>query len=373
MSKLFLNSLEVNNFRAFRNLKIEKLGRVNLIVGRNNIGKTSLLEVLRLYAKRGAPEVVFDILNSRDENKLPTSSDVSDLESQSLNLRYLFYGRSELRRPGDLFQIGPLNTPPETMIFIASWQKQVEDDQSIRFIPIAQEEYDLVEQPVLTVAIQMGKQKAVVRRAETYVGQRRRPSPLSADINEVPVIYIPASGLDKAQIATWRDKALVEGHQKFILLALQLIEPKIIDIDFIGDPQGGQRERIPVARLQGQEKFIPLRSLGEGINRLFAIALGLTNAPNGLLLIDEVENGLHYATQINLWRIIMQIARELNIQVFATTHSSDCIEAFNVATKEMIEEEGVLIRLGRKGDTIVSTLFDEDELQIANEQAIEVR
>ena len=44
MGKLLLDSLEIQNFRGFHHLQIEKLGRANWIVGENNIGKSSLLE-----------------------------------------------------------------------------------------------------------------------------------------------------------------------------------------------------------------------------------------------------------------------------------------------------------------------------------------
>lgn len=67
MGKLLLESLEIQNFRGFHHLQIEKLGRVNLIVGKNNIGKTSLLEALELYARRGAPELIRQFLRSRND------------------------------------------------------------------------------------------------------------------------------------------------------------------------------------------------------------------------------------------------------------------------------------------------------------------
>src|SRR6266571_6788405 len=72
MSTLILNSLEVRNFRAFRDLKIERLGRVNLLVGKNNIGKTSLLEAIQLYASRAStPTFIWEIMRARHEVKQP--------------------------------------------------------------------------------------------------------------------------------------------------------------------------------------------------------------------------------------------------------------------------------------------------------------
>src|SRR6266566_2394017 len=76
MGNLILNSLEIRGFRGFRHLQIERLGRVNLIVGKNNVGKSSLLEALQLYAVRGSPALIWELLRVRDESRY--SSEVRD-------------------------------------------------------------------------------------------------------------------------------------------------------------------------------------------------------------------------------------------------------------------------------------------------------
>ena len=96
------------------------------------------------------------------------------------------------------------------------------------------------------------------------------------------------------------------------------------------------------------------------------------NAKDGLLLIDEIENGLHYTIQAEVWRFIFRVAASLNVQVFATTHSSDCVAAFQAAASESAED-GVLIRLSRRDDRVRAVELDEDELEIAVDNKIEVR
>ena len=105
---------------------------------------------------------------------------------------------------------------------------------------------------------------------------------------------------------------------------------------------------------------------------MFGIALALVNAKDGFLLIDEAENGLHYSIQAEIWRFIFLIATKLNVQVFATTHSSDCVAAFQAAASES-EEDGVLIRLARKGDRILVGEYDEALLEKAVNGGVEVR
>ena len=81
----------------------------------------------------------------------------------------------------------------------------------------------------------------------------------------------------------------------------------------------------------------------------------------------------YYSVQLDLWRFIFRLARSLNTQVFATTHSWDCIEAFQRAASEDYQEEGLLIRLESKKGEIGVTLYDEQELTIATHEHIEVR
>ena len=92
----------------------------------------------------------------------------------------------------------------------------------------------------------------------------------------------------------------------------------------------------------------------------------------GILLIDEFENGLHYSVQLDTWRMIFKLATELDVQVFATSHSWDAVESFQKAADETTEE-GVLLRLVRKGEKIFPVAFDEDELEIIARDRIEVR
>jgi AAA15 family ATPase/GTPase len=96
------------------------------------------------------------------------------------------------------------------------------------------------------------------------------------------------------------------------------------------------------------------------------------NAKDGLLLIDEFENGMHHTVQLDVWRGIFRLSKLLNVQVFATSHSWDAVEAFQKAAAEH-PNEGLLIRLSKKEESVISTLFRESELAVATREHIEVR
>ena len=104
----------------------------------------------------------------------------------------------------------------------------------------------------------------------------------------------------------------------------------------------------------------------------------LVSAKGGFLLIDEFENGLHYSTQEKIWALLFEMAEKLDIQVFATTHSWDCIESFNKVALEHKDVGGVLFRMGKSVRTsdkgkIIATVFSEDELATMTQIDMEIR
>jgi AAA15 family ATPase/GTPase len=117
---------------------------------------------------------------------------------------------------------------------------------------------------------------------------------------------------------------------------------------------------------------VPFKSLGEGVNHLLSISLALVKARNGVLLVDEVENGIHYSVQPVLWRMIFKQAQRWKIQVFSTTHSWDCVEGFQIAANDFAGR-GSLYRLERRDAEIRAVRFAPREIEIARRESIEVR
>lgn len=375
MSELFIPSLHIVNYRAFRDLHITHLGRVNLFVGRNNIGKTSLLEAIWLYSRRGASSVIREILAGRDESRLPLTTDLEEVPDSSISLRYLFFGRPLKVLPGTSLQVGPDNGSNLLSMTVQAYRFERDINESVhRRVIVTPEQYDLEEEVRLGLTVQFGDQTLPFRELGQIFGRR---SPVSVtDSNENAAIMVPAGGPNRSQIAAWRDRSIIEGKKQYVLRALKLIAPEVEDVDLVSgtslDLRTREPERIPVVKLRDIDEFIALRSLGDGMNRMFTLALALVNAQDGVLLIDEIENGLHYSVQSEMWRLVIRIATEINAQVFATTHSKDCVDAFS-KTINTHPEEGVLIRLGYKNGDVIATIFDEEELEAVTDQDIEVR
>ena len=106
---------------------------------------------------------------------------------------------------------------------------------------------------------------------------------------------------------------------------------------------------------------------------LAVVALAMTDASGGFLLVDEIANGLHYSVHHDLWRTILQGTRENNVQVVATTHSFSCVRGLAAACAESNGIDCILVRLEREAAETRVVTYDQDELEIAAEQGIEVR
>lgn len=184
-------------------------------------------------------------------------------------------------------------------------------------------------------------------------------------------VFVGSKGLEDSLIQEYWSRIALSVSEDRLVECLRLIEPGVERVTLVPTVEDG-RDWAPFLRLKGEEQPVFLGSLGDGMHRVFHLALGLLNASDGLLLIDEFENGLHYSVQTEIWRFIFRIAEKYNVQVFATTHSSDCVKAFEAAAIET-EEEGVLVYLGREGNSIVAREFDEDRLETAVEMGLELR
>jgi len=370
MAALILNSLEVRRFRAFEHLSIEKLGRVNLIVGKNNVGKSCLLEALQLYASRAHPTFIWQILGAHDEDirSSSSSSRYSSLEDTLSTVKYLFYGRRDIAGPNEPIEIGPINSSDDKLLLSVQFYASEVNEEGVRtlyLLPV--EEYANAENPVPRFSVQLGKNRNI-----NYSLDLRPPRLLRSEPKETNYIFIAADGLDKRKIGELWDKIALTDLEKEVLAALRIMAPGLEGISIIGEPDS-KRERFTIVKVTGIPEPLPIRSLGDGMQHLLGIALALVNAKDGLLLIDEIENGLHYSVQLDLWRLIFERAHKLNVQIFATTHNLDCIKSFQQAAQENKQAEGMLIRLEHKKGEVSAALLDEEDVRIMMREQIEVR
>jgi len=368
-------ALSIERFRAFRHLKIEGLGRVNLITGRNNTGKSSVLEALRILASDASPSVIYDILHFREEDPRETEDPTRPADVASLfALSSLFHGFPEFSAELEPMVIAANGSQRSMRLSMGvGWfSEERTTDGSRRQVLQQQNLFGEGEVLPALVVEASGVQRLLPLDSLSRYYRRRLPTSVFQNEPRMPCEFVsPYGGAQTATLGPLWDKIALSDREEDVVKALRIIDPGISAVSMVGG-EGTRQPRTAIVRSKGMPRPVNLRSFGDGLNRLFGIVLSLVNAKDGLLLIDEFENGMHYSVQLDVWRAVFQLARHLDVQVVATSHSWDAVEAFQKAASED-PDEGVLIRLSRKGEDIIPTLFREDELAVATRDRIEVR
>jgi energy-coupling factor transporter ATP-binding protein EcfA2 len=395
MKKKRLDSLRIERFRQIRELTIPELGHVNLVVGGNNSGKSTLLEALRFFAARAAPSVLEELLGLRGEFQLSLQERAGPLSSPASAdaISNLFFGRAFPAEDGEEIYVGDISQRHfvrlEHVYHMGVDGKDV-DQHAVPANQIAWERASKKHAP------QLYADEALEIRASTYSGpwlinldelfgtNSSRGTRYERLVAKLPCSYVPAGfPLYPGLADAWDDVVLTEG-EKIALEALRIIEPQTRALAFVQDAGAGtvrlaavrslSEDRVAVLKLEGWDRPLPLSSMGDGMARVLQLVLAALRAQDGLLLVDEFENGLHHSVQVKVWEMLFSLAQTRGLQIFATTHSNDCVRAFSQVALANTEVDGKLLKLERMpdGQTVAATL-GEDDLSNLLDAGIEVR
>ena len=138
-----------------------------------------------------------------------------------------------------------------------------------------------------------------------------------------PVVFVTTRRLSATDLLAMWSKFVLTPVERDVVAALKTLDDRVVRVAITGSNGDASAQVL----FEGANEPVPLGSLGEGATRMLTIALSLASARGGFLLVDEIETGLHYTAHRALWRLVVETARRLNVQVFATTHSKDCLEA----------------------------------------------
>ena len=188
-----------------------------------------------------------------------------------------------------------------------------------------------------------------------------------------PSVFITSHGIPSVLLEKlWDNVALTESENS-VLDGLRILNPDVERLSLVND-LARTGKRVARVKLRRQRDPVALARLGEGINRVFGLMLSLVNSQRGILLIDEVENGLHYSVQGEMWETIFSLAETLDVQVFATTHSWDCLVGFQRAADAEPNVEGMVHRLELAVDGTHKVVdISEEDLAIVTRNQIEIR
>jgi Predicted ATPases len=375
-----INSIDIKNYRNLDGLQIDSLAKVNLITGKNNTGKSTLLEAITIYASKFDLRVLFELLEERGENFKKNVDNATNTNIQALSS--LFTNRTVGFNKSNLISIGqiinPLSFNPELINQTVSLRfvrylddRRTTGNETIQIRKVIEDEDNLVADFKVGLQINIGEKSSIVQLADDRLFPPIRFRNSSNIENSESFQFIRTRNIYRETNGKLWDNITLTEKEQLVIETLKIIEPLVERIAFIGESPGN---RTSVIKLSNNTVIFPLRSMGDGINRILTIILALVNADNGYLLIDEFENGLHHSIQEKLWDIIFNLSNKLNVQVFATTHSDDCISGFEqILNRSKNILDGKLIRLDNIDGKIKHVDYSKEELKIANEQNIETR
>lgn len=360
-----LPSLWIKNFRIFKNLKIERLGKVNLFAGKNSTGKSCLLEAVHFFVSGGSLSVLKKIISFRDEDfKIWEGGDEESLES----LKYVFSGY-KLPEVGDEGVFIGQDTVRKKFIrlYMEAYRMNIDDKGGVLVSQVFSLD-DVEQENFITLENENGSGPLL----PFYPGYRSRVHISSYDSKVIKIQSVSPKNEESFNVSALWDNINMTDMEKEVVDAINLIRCNITGIALVGN-RLNRSERYEIVRLKGFDERVPMKSLGDGVVRIFHIILALVNVKDGVLLIDEAENGLHWGIHKKLWEIVFRLADQLNVQVFATTHSQDCVRGFHSAWSKQ-KELGGFYRLSKDPEHGVKcTPYSCENLSDSLESGVEMR
>lgn len=367
-----ISSIKIKGYRTFKDFSMNDLGRVNLLVGKNNCGKTSILEAMALLWSGNDLTSVWQILNRRGEQ--PVLEFVAGRPiQQEVEIAHFFSGH---QAPiGSAFQISTTNQKPGRSIKFQITEAKAEENPALFNFLSAQDPtgagatLKITGTPNIAVPpIPLTRRGSLRNDVYAQALQMSRVTKSQAE----PLQYITTESLQVPQLQQLWNDIITTPEEELVVRALQFIDSQIERIGPITSPYwlGSQRGGF-VVRRKGEERA-PIGSFGDGIWRLFALAVALSRSKGGILLVDEIDTGLHYTVMRQMWSFVIDVCREFNIQVFATTHSYDCIHslAFICSDEETAKE--ITVQHIESGSS-ESIQYTDSEIKLAARRHIEMR
>jgi hypothetical protein len=373
-------SFTVHHFRCFRELRLEGLARFNLFIGRNNVGKTALLEALFIHAGAYNPELTLRVNAFRGIETMPVGwSGYQEAPWDWLFHNFGAYEPIVLKGEDEngkqrTITIRQVREPNELSEIIQSLMQRQNGGQ-----PLSQTAFGTLTEPAKQLVVSSEFAKVLELKCEEDGKTSKHhlvvtPQGVTMRLPPPPPFFTifqsARIGTNAVERAERFGRLQIIGKKGLLLEALRVIEPRLEDVTEIS--HGGQP--LLYGALKGMGRLFPLQLMGEGMVRLTDLILNIAGAPNGVVLVDEIETGFHYSVLPKVWQAIAQAAREMNTQIFATTHSRECLIAAHQAFSEGDLYDFRLFRLefDTEGE-IRAVSYDQELLEFVLKQDWEVR
>lgn len=321
---MIFKEVEINNFRGIKHLFLPNLKQVNLLVGKNNCGKSSVLDALFLLSGFSNPLLILRINQFRDYDSF-TQEDISlNFYNMASENHILIQGQK---------QDGTVRTL-EIAPIISESSRIVLSGEQISTQALSNQEANITTGLSMNFSYTLTNGDTISDRSAILIDPKEKGGNVRIETSKqyketLSGVYINSKFA--FSIAVENLTRIIEAKQEPVIVEiLQHVEPKIKSIHVL---KSGVSVDI------GLNRLVPINMLGDGIRKLLAIITSLYGCKEGIIFIDEIDNGMHFSSLASLWKAILKTARMLDVQVFATTHNIESLQALNKILSEIDDKE----------------------------------
>jgi AAA15 family ATPase/GTPase len=354
----FIKNIAIKKFKCFEDFSANEFQRVNLITGKNNVGKTTFMEACFLMSN------IADILKKSLVYGDETDSEIVKLflilqqhrEKQEFNLKWL---TEELKLN---FENIELEFKNELRVLIRDNNLSVCYFYEMDSIKVN------LETKIVTLGTVCCENKNYYMKSFFNLAEFRKHKAYQElyTKNHLPLFNnysfnAVSKNIDELinSVDDFKLKNKISNLNNILLSMFDISEIDVINATIW---------------LRKNDKILyKLSTFGDGISHFIFIITSIMSSKNSVVYLDEVENGIHYSKLDELWEVILKTSKELNVQIFATTHSKECIDSYARVAKKLRDEEVTLIELGKNEDKIESVVLNYDEIISEVENGMEVR
>ena len=355
MENNHLTYFKIENFKKFESLEVNDIGQFNLIVGDNNVGKTCLLEALLFDEEPSQLVCNFHLALQKRGLIFEIKKITTEVNGKSI---------TEVVAPKVNYYIGNIIKNPS--VNISTTFSYVKNDGLLSDIPVS---LILIDEDSINTKFDSKEfiNQELNRRKynNEYITSLRIKTAhtisiyyYSDDILNFPLVSFNDTPLDELSRSIYEN--LKTKREKQILIdVLKVVNPNIVDIELRENFE--DLKSVFLVSFEDKDEFVPLNFLGDGFKRIFYIVLKALSLKGKRILIDEIEIGIHYSKMKDFWINLMKVCKEVDVQLFATTHSQECIESYLEASKETNEKDIRLIRLQENKDKSIKAICYKGE------------
>lgn len=342
--------LHIERLRGIKCTDVFDLSQINIFFGKNNCGKSTLLEAIFLLTGQSNPTLPVRINKARGYNDLDNYNDVQvEFYNLETEVPIIIESKGEDNRHLEITAIQSISHDVDFTTENSTHSERADSYFGIKLKYANDKSSEII--------LKNGHEQ---NKARTRVDNRYQET-LTASLINSRNPYVISDITEK--LAT-----IIANKQKEpIISILKVLEPKLNDILVVGT-----KMMIDI----GQTRYLPIQVMGDGILRILSVVVYIYEHKNGIVLFDEVDNGLHFSVMPQLWEAIINAAQASNVQLFVSTHNLDSIKGLNKVLASHSEFSDLMssYKLTKtKEDNIIATRYDAAHLDFMIEQEIEMR